>query len=159
MDRKIVIIGYGNELRGDDGVGLLVLDELSQAFSGRPDIHLIRRQQLDIADTEEISECRAVIFVDAHVSEKREDVELSELDLVESAPFVVTHISLPEELMAITKAVYDRTPPAFVCAVRGYDFSFGAPLTEAACALAEVAAGEIVQLVASLQEAACRVNI
>ena len=72
---------------------------------------------------------RAVIFVDAHISEEREDVELSQLDLVEGAAFVVTHISLPEELMAITKAVYDRTPPAFVCAVRGYDFSFGAPLT------------------------------
>lgn len=150
MDRKIVIIGYGNELRGDDGVGLLVIDELAQTFSARPDINLIRRHQLDIADAEEISESRAVIFVDAHVSEKRGDVELSQLDLVKGATFVVTHISLPEELMSATWAIYNSSPPAYVCAVRGYDFAFGTTLTGNARKLVTQAARDIVELVEKL---------
>ena len=150
MDRKIVIIGYGNELRGDDGVGLLVIDELAKTFSARPDTKLIRRHQLDIADAEEISECRAVIFIDAHVSEERENVELSKLDLVEGATFVVTHISLPEELMSATQAIYDSAPPAYVCAVRGYDFEFGTTVTDIARKLVTQAARDIVELVEKL---------
>ncbi|HCG98574.1 MAG: hypothetical protein A2074_08465 [Candidatus Aquicultor primus] len=150
MDKNIVIIGYGNQLRGDDGVGLLVLDELSHTFAGRPDICLIRRQQLDIADTEEISECRAVIFVDAHISEERGDVEINKIDLVEGATFVVTHISLPEELMSATQAIYDSAPPAYVCAVRGYDFAFGTTVTENARKLVAQAARDIVELVENL---------
>jgi hydrogenase maturation protease len=150
MDKNIVIIGYGNQLRGDDGVGLLVLDELSHSFSGRPDICLIRRHQLDIADTEDISQSRAVIFVDAHVSEEREDVELSELDLVEGATYVVTHISLPEELMSATQAIYGTAPSAYVCAVRGYDFEFGTAATENARKLVTQAARDIVEMVEKL---------
>ncbi|MHB8841481.1 MAG: hydrogenase maturation protease [Candidatus Aquicultor sp.] len=150
MDTKTTVIGYGNPLMGDDGVAHIVLDELERLL-GVPDIEIVRRHQLDVVDAEAISKSHAVVFVDAHVSERLGDVEMREITGAQKDSINVTHISSPEELIVMAREIYGATPRAFVCAVRGYDFSFGAQLTEPAQKLARCAAEELCRLIETLR--------
>ncbi|OIO83595.1 MAG: hypothetical protein COW32_03740 [Candidatus Aquicultor secundus] len=150
MNKKTTVIGYGNPLRGDDGVAHLVLDELERIL-GVPDIEIVRRHQLDVVDAELIGESHAVIFVDAHVSEQLGDIEVREITDARTDGINVTHISSPEELIVLAREIYGATPRAFVCAVRGYDFSFGAQVTEPTQRLARSAAGELYRLIEALR--------
>lgn len=155
MAKKITVIGYGNPLRGDDGVAHVVLDKLEEMLASDQSIasggvELMRRHQLDVVDAELMSESSAIIFVDAHVSEKLGDVEITEIAGMRAKSVNVTHISSPEEIATLAREIYGVEPSVFVCAVRGFDFSFGASVTEPALRLAQSAAEELYRLIITL---------
>ena len=92
-------IGYGNSLRGDDGVGLFVAQRL-QGLA-------VHQLTPDLA--EPISQAAKVIFIDA-------DVTLAPGEVCR-APVVETQASLghhctPGELLAIARTLYGAAPPA-----------------------------------------------
>ena len=67
LPESVLVIGYGNPQRGDDGVAWKVLDSL-RAAQPRPDappLRLKRVHQLAPDLAEAASRARAVIFVDA----------------------------------------------------------------------------------------------
>ena len=59
----IVVIGYGNELRGDDAIGPAVAEQV--AAWGRPDIRAIATRQLLPELAEDLARASLAIFVDA----------------------------------------------------------------------------------------------
>jgi hydrogenase maturation protease len=94
-----LLIGYGNSLRGDDGVGLVVAQRL-QGLA-------VHQLTPDLA--EPISQAAKVIFIDA-------DVRLPPGE-VRRAPVVETQSSLghhctPGELLVIARTLYGHAPPA-----------------------------------------------
>lgn len=151
-DFRIVIIGYGNPLRADDAIGVLIIEELSQLLPPGDSIKLVARHQLDVVDAEIISDCQAVIFVDAHVDRRLEDIHIKTIVPPYEGIASTTHISSPEEMLKLTQSIYATAPPAYICAVRGYDFSLGGPVTGRALILVHRAALEIMGLVHTLQQ-------
>ncbi len=158
MGSNIIVIGFGNTLRGDDGIARLVLRELEKRLdksidqtTGSSRIRLVLKHQIDIIDAEVVSESDVVIFVDAHVSERLNDIDIREITGRETTTVNVTHISSPEELIVAAKEIYGTTPRAFVCAVRGYDFEFGEQITEPAQRLAHSAAEQLFCLIETLR--------
>lgn len=130
----VLVIGYGNELRSDDGAGpatARAVDEL-----GLPGVRALALPQLTPDLACEIAEARAVIFVDARPAEGPCAVEV--LALVPSAPRPVgSHASDPQALLALAHALYGRCPPAWLVAVPGAQFDLGtelSPVTQAAVA-------------------------
>jgi len=153
-----LVIGYGNPLRGDDGIAGVVLEEVHRLASSLQDVKLLYRHQLDIVDAELIRLCKAVVFVDAHASEDLSNLELRRIVPSAATASHTVHISSPEELLRLVNEVYEAYPQAFLCAVKGYDFSLGAPITEPALDAAGVAAREIIDLIASLRNASKSAN-
>lgn len=62
---QTLILGLGNELRGDDAVGLLVIQELRRRFSGRTDLVLDEASVAGLALLDMMMGYRHLVVVDA----------------------------------------------------------------------------------------------
>jgi hydrogenase maturation protease len=126
---KTLIIGYGNTLRSDDGVGQRVA--MAAASWGLPWLETIMVHQLTPELAEPLASAELVIFVDAHQAELRAEVEVS---LLESPISVgaLAHAGDPRRLLALTEAAYGRRPRAWLVTVPAADFSLGEALSATA---------------------------
>src|SRR5579884_268480 len=61
---RVLILGYGNPLRGDDGFGWHTAQRLSAQFHS-PDVQVIACDQLTLELAEDISRAERVLFIDA----------------------------------------------------------------------------------------------
>ena len=119
----ILIIGYGNSLRSDDGAGIRVIEAIEQ--QSWPGVRSLAVHQLTPELAAEIAIASAVIFVDATLSE-----------FIEVRSFVLNldgiklgHHSNPEALLALTLSLYERVPPAWGIFIPGINFEFGEELS------------------------------
>jgi hydrogenase maturation protease len=116
-----LIVGYGNPLRGDDGLGWHVAERL-RASVHNPDIEILTLHQLTPELMEPISRADRAIFIDAAAGlipgEIRERA-------VEPQNFgrAFTHHATPAALLAGAHALYGRAPQATLITVTGADFS------------------------------------
>ena len=114
----VLVIGYGNPGRGDDGLGPACVDAVARL---RLDcVRCEQDYQPAIEDAVDVAAARAVIFVDAAVDGP--------------APFFVepvrpraalgfsSHVLDPEGVMAIAARTFDATPPAWKVGIRGESF-------------------------------------
>ena len=118
---QCLVIGYGNTLRRDDGVGV----EVAQAVAAMnlPGVNVITSHQLVPELAEPISRANAVIFVDADVAATGRP----KLRPIEAAPASQTfaHAANPGSLLALAREVFNGSPRAWSLAVPVEDFSFG----------------------------------
>jgi hydrogenase maturation protease len=92
-------IGYGNSLRGDDGVGLYVAQRL-QGLA----VH-----QLTPELAEPISQASNVVFIDADITLAPGEVRRAPVVEAQSS---LGHHCTPGELLVIARVLYGHAPPA-----------------------------------------------
>jgi hydrogenase maturation protease len=132
----ILVIGYGNELRGDDGSGPAVARAIEALRL--PCVRTQALHQLTPELAEDIAAARAVILVDAHQASEGSSPKVLPLAPCEERD-LRAHTSDPGALLALAKALYGRCPPAWLVAVPAARFNFGAalsPMAEAGVAAA-----------------------
>ncbi len=139
--KRVLVIGYGNPYRRDDGVALAVVNGV-RARQGRSlleegrdgleelggELDTLFLQQLTPEMAEIVARYEEVIFVDAHMGE---GTELLREAVLEPAvrPAIVSHHLHPEALLALAKALWGKTPRARLLSIRGYNFDFGTELS------------------------------
>jgi hydrogenase maturation protease len=128
-NETILVIGYGNELRGDDGLGPRVAEDMAAANS--PGVRVRSVCQLVPELAAEVADAQVVIFVDALADSRCSAVELAPVRAEEITEWG-THSADPRTLLALTLAVYRRTPEAWWLKVPGWNFDFGGGLSSAA---------------------------
>lgn len=122
----LLVIGYGNELRGDDGVGPAVAREVDAW--GLPDVSARWSHGLVPELAEPISRADAVVFVDAKIGGAA--VEVSEL-APGPAPRLGHH-SEPRWLLRLAEVIGGRAPRAWLLTIPADDFGPGEGLSERA---------------------------
>lgn len=122
-------MGYGNELRGDDGVGPRVAREV-----GRLELLEVRAvavHQLTPELAEPLAAASGAVFVDAALGGAPGTV-----DVVRCEPAglgtPVGHVADPEALLALARAVFGRAPPAWLVRVHVCEMAVGERLSAAA---------------------------
>jgi hydrogenase maturation protease len=143
MNSKLtVVIGYGNDLRGDDAVGPLAATAV--AASDMPSVQALAVHQLVPELAEALALADMAIFVDARVPSPPllhqdsapgdEGEEIVSVHPIEPAAIdsAIGHTGDPRALLALTKALYGRCPVAWSIAVPASSFVFGAGLSPAA---------------------------
>jgi hydrogenase maturation protease len=124
--RRTLIIGIGNPLRSDDGLGWAVVEHLSQQCDTNCDIHMVHQLTPDVAQW--MADANLVIMIDA--SHQGEAGELHIRPLSSAQPGAVgTHHTTPEELAALTTVIYGRCAPVVLVSLTGADFSIGEHLS------------------------------
>lgn len=119
-DKRLFIYGFGNPGRQDDGLGPAIIDKLeSDNISG---IVIDSNYQMNIEDAHNISQCDAVIFVDASI-EAEEPFSFTKIEPSSEITFS-THTMSPESVLALCKELYDKDMEAYVLAIRGYEWEF-----------------------------------
>jgi len=126
---EILIIGYGNELRGDDGIGPRVTEAIAAA--NHPGVRVRAVCQLVPELAMELAEARMAIFVDAIADPDRITVELAPVG-AEGITNWCTHTADPRTLLALARSVYGRAPEAWWLMVPGLNFDLGEGLSSVA---------------------------
>ncbi|MGK2860004.1 MAG: hydrogenase maturation protease [Thermoanaerobaculia bacterium] len=124
---RIVIIGYGNTLRGDDAAGWLAAEALSESFD-ETRVTVLKKHQLAPELAETISAFDVALFVDA-----TREGEPGELRCAAVEPVLtdsgLTHSASPEALLYLARELYGRTPQAFLFSLCGESFDLVEQLT------------------------------
>lgn len=118
----MLIIGYGNRLRGDDAVGVLAAERLRETVSD-PRVEIVAVHQLTPELAEPISRADRVIFVDACLQGPRGEISERPIRSEASPDTAFTHHATPQGLLAAALALYGRAPDACLISVAGADFS------------------------------------
>jgi hydrogenase maturation protease len=122
--REVLVLGYGNTLRGDDAVGPLVAEEVARW--GRPGVTSLALPQLFPELAEQLSHVARAIFVDAAISG---DNCVEAAEPLSCGP-TLHHTGDPPWLLALTQAVFGRCPPAWFVRVSVDHLGYGEGLSE-----------------------------
>jgi hydrogenase maturation protease len=128
MSHAILIYGYGNPGRQDDGLGPALVERLEDERI--PGVATDTNYQLQIEDAVAVSESDAVIFVDATESGGA-PFTFTELEPSDNVAFT-THSVSPGSVLAICRDVYRKEVKAYVLAIRGYGWEFMEQMTPVA---------------------------
>jgi hydrogenase maturation protease len=130
-------VGYGNDLRGDDGAGRRVAAAVARWR--RPGVRALSVHQLTPELAAELAEAELAIFVDAYQAERDEaQVRMQPIE-PDEAYQLRGHSDDPRALLALTRLAYGRCPPAWWVTIPARCFAYGAqlsPQTRRACAAA-----------------------
>jgi len=126
----ILIIGYGNSLRQDDGAGLILAQQLEQLCHtlNRP-VERISVQQLvpELALDIAAAEVQAVIFADTHAvtgPTPEPQIQITPLSAANVSPSVGHHLS-PEVLLLYADRLFGKQLSAWLVTVPGIAFDHG----------------------------------
>ncbi len=139
LSAKLLVIGYGNTLRGDDGVGPRLAETV--AALNLPGVDSLAYPLLTPELAEPISRAERVVFVDAATDAPRE-VQLRKLAPAASSQ-IMAHAAKPDTLLAVARDLFGHAPEAWILAIPVKDMSIGETLTPFAqrnleCALDEI---------------------
>ena len=126
----VLVIGYGNPLRGDDGVGCVIAEELAKRIVDKQEkVQVVACHQLSPELAEPVAETRAVIFIDASVELKPGEVRVSSVMPDRFSPAVFAHSMKPSALLATASELFGQAPPAKCIVVGGSSFDAGMHLS------------------------------
>ena len=126
---RLVVFGWGNDARGDDGLGPMLLNRIARM--GLKDVTTIEDFQLQIEHALDLEGADLALFLDAgkdtpapfvfRAIEARRDATHS------------THALSPEAVLDVfARSLGQTPPPSFVLCVRGERFELGESLSEEA---------------------------
>lgn len=127
-NKKILVYGFGNPGRQDDGLGPAIIEKLEDEKIAGVDTDC--NYQLNIEDAYSIAENDIVVFVDASL-DADEPFSFSKIEPSAEITFT-THSMSPQSVLALCAELYDRKLDAYVLGIRGYEWDFEVGLTSMA---------------------------
>jgi hydrogenase maturation protease len=119
-----LVIGIGNPLRGDDGVGWRLLEEL-EAAEPIDGVRLRRVQQLTPELAAELSEVRRALFVDAWLAPAGAEPLLRPVDGTGAGEGIDSHRLEPLTVLALAQHLFGSRPAAWQLLVPSACFDHG----------------------------------
>jgi hydrogenase maturation protease len=119
--KGILVIGYGNTLRGDDGAGVQAAELIGMFY---PNVHCLTVHQLTIDLAETLSQHGTVVFLDASVAVNK--LTVTSLQIESQDANHDSHVLTPLTLLNVTHQLYGRSPKrALQVEIPAADFAFG----------------------------------
>jgi hydrogenase maturation protease len=141
----LLVIGYGNELRCDDGVGPKVAAAVAEWNSAG--VRALACHQLTPELAEPIASANQVIFVDA-AADSSGTVQLRQIEPIDGAE-VMTHSADPRCLLGLAKHAFGHSPVAWSLTIPTENLGFGEELSPLARQGWQIALDKIRTLAAS----------
>jgi hydrogenase maturation protease len=127
---RVLILGYGNPLRGDDAAGWEAGRLLAELEAGdQVEVHAFH--QLTPEWAEPLSRCSRAIFIDASVQDAPGQVRCRRITPPGTRGGAFTHDFTPETLLGMAAALYGSCPEAFLISIGAESFEPGADLSPA----------------------------
>ena len=133
--KQICVVGVGNTLRSDDGVGIFICSELEKIkLSG---LSVITIHQLHIELVEDLKEFNTIIVVDAGTNLEK---EFSFYPVNEQKSSIHSSHNIDATLLfSLLQKLYPSNRSFYICAVQTQSFEFGDTLSPLALSNAEKA--------------------
>ena len=123
---QLVVFGWGNDARGDDGLGPLLLERMARAaWAG---VQAIEDFQLQIEHALDLDGADLALFLDAG-KDTPAPFAFAEIEPARDVSHT-THALAPEAVLDVyERALGKAAPPAFTLCVRGEQFELGQGLS------------------------------
>ena len=128
MDNVLLVIGFGNTLRCDDGVGPRVAEAVE--LMGLPGVLTLSCHQLTPELAHPVSMAGSVVFIDAAVDDPGH-MALKKIEPMRSS-LVLEHAPNPRTLLALARDDFGRAPQAWMLTVPAEVLGFGEELSPVA---------------------------
>lgn len=132
MHSARLVIGYGNPLRADDGVGWVVAQQIRSVLAEEglpPDVVVLAEHQLTPELAEPISRARLVVFVDAREGHHPGRIDCRVVAPIGDGSLAFSHDIDPSSLVQMARLLYGACPTAVVISVEGEGFGYGTDLS------------------------------
>ena len=123
--KKFLVIGIGNPLRSDDGVGPYIVNKIKE--KNLPGVKVRIAHQLNIEFLEEAGKYDAILLVDA--SFLGEGLIFKKVQANEHEQGSSSHHLTPTFFWTLAKKLYHRDLNLYLCAIRGRNFDMGEHLS------------------------------
>ncbi len=129
---KILVYGYGNPGRQDDGLGILFSEAVEKwaTKAGIAGITCDSNYQLNAEDAQAMSENDIVIFADA-TKNKIRDIKFKQIKPGKTISFS-THSMSPESVLALCSELYGKKPKTYIMTMKGYKWAVNGEVTKKA---------------------------
>lgn len=131
---KVLVCGYGNPFRTDDGVGHLLAPAVAELIASRGGEAEVRLEhQLLPEMAEEFGKYDLLAFTDARVpgTGSGKGYDIREISPDPALEGLNIHSVGPEWILALAARIWGKVPPSLLVSVEGESFDFGEGLTEA----------------------------
>ena len=144
---KILIYGYGNPGRQDDGLGISVVERIEK-WIRKHKLDFVKTDcnyQLNIEDADNIKDKDVVVFVDASIEDiddfhmgivdaTKEDINNFLITTVEPSNKIqfTSHSISPSYLLNLCNVIYNKSPDVYLLHIKGYKWEFMETMTEEA---------------------------
>ncbi|MCL5960124.1 MAG: hydrogenase maturation protease [Chloroflexi bacterium] len=149
---KCLVIGIGNTLRGDDGLGPVTVAGLETMIAGGDSrVRVLALPQLDVLLAAEMSEVDTVIVVDAREDDNEDVVRVERVEPTPGplVPHHTSHTIGAAALLRMAQDWYGSAPICYTVMPKGYDFSISENISDGARLAAERARDTIVEILVS----------
>ena len=154
MLTPVLVFATGNESRGDDALGPLLLQELDAwliAESLLDRVELLEEFQLQIEHVLDMKDRKLVLFIDAGVNIPSPYLFYRATPC--SKPLLYSHALTPEALLKTAQDSLKTVPDAFVLCIQGDSFKLGDAPTAMALENLSAALGLVKKLMAKTDAA------
>lgn len=124
-EKKILVVGIGNTLRSDDGVGAYICQKIEELEI--PGVTTLIVQQLLLELIEDMAPFDHVLLVDAAINST--EVILEPLANGSLKPISSSHHVNASLLQTLAKKLYNKTLSLYLCTIPGFNFNTGDSLS------------------------------
>ena len=148
MTGRVVVVGYGNALRTDDGLGWYAADRLASdpRLTGAT---VLQRHQLMPELALDISAAALVVLVDASHTLSAGTVTVTPVERANDATTTWSHHLSPPSVVALAHELYGRAADVFLVSCGAQSFEMGDWLSPAVEAALPRVVDAVVGLIAS----------
>lgn len=128
--KPVLVFGYGNLSRGDDALGPLLLEYLSDKIDSN-NIEMLTDFQLQVEHALDLENRKLVLFVDAAVN-CQSSFKFSRLQAIKDKSYT-THAISPTAVLQVYQEIKKQLPPpCFLLSIQGISFELGEGLSQQA---------------------------
>lgn len=142
-----LVIGYGNDLRRDDGVGRRLAEKINALRLSEVVVYSVHQLTPELA--EPLGKASLAVFLDARLPNENETGTVHVEPIGVDARVLTGgfgHFGDPRQLLRLTHLLYGRVPQAWRVTLPACDFDFGEALSETASDGLRRAVGIVVRL-------------
>ena len=140
-----LLVGYGNTLRQDDGVGWWIASQLAPRYCDS-EVAVVCVHQLLPEIAQSVAESEQVVFVDACIEGPAGCVTVQQIE--PASAIGEAHALHPPEILRLAHHLYGVCPPAWLVTIAGETFELGDTLSDPVQAAIPRAVEEISQILA-----------
>ena len=129
---RVLLYGYGNPGRQDDGLGVALADALEAWTRARdlPRLAFDRNYQLNVEEALQAAGYDIVVFLDAS-RDQAEPIRFRTIHPADDVAFT-THAMSPESVLGLCRALYGARPAGKLLTIRGYSWEPNEAMTAGA---------------------------
>ncbi len=133
-EKKVLIYGYGNPGRRDDGMGIKITEMIEEWKNEHnlTQIDVDSNYQLNVEDAEKVSQYDVVIFVDASQEDNLTNFKMTEVVPNEEKVEFTMHAVSPAYIVHLCQKLFNKKPETKLLSIKGYRWEFQEGISDSA---------------------------